>query len=66
MTKTRADVTATATSEIPGATNSKITCVVGTGTTNIGNSPQGFADPVTVSATGLKPGTYTCTIVIDP
>ncbi len=60
------DVTATATSELPGATNSKITCVVGTAGANIGNSPQGFADPVSVNANGLKPGTYTCTVVIDP
>jgi hypothetical protein len=47
-------------------TNSTITCVVaGTGT-NIGNSPQGPTDPATVTANGLKPGTYTCTVVVDP
>jgi hypothetical protein len=30
----------------------------------IGNSPQGFADPVQVTANGLKPGTYNGTIEI--
>jgi hypothetical protein len=24
------------------------------------------ADPANASATGLKPGTYTCTVVMDP
>ena len=62
------NVTAHAQSQVAGATNSTITCVSGlqSSTTNIGNSPQGPADPVTVNATGLKPGTYTCTVVIDP
>jgi hypothetical protein len=59
------DVVAKATSEVPGATNSKITCVDASNA-NIGNSPKGFSDPVEVDANGLKPGTYTCTIVIDP
>jgi hypothetical protein len=27
---------------------------------------QNFADPVTVTANGLAPATYTCTIGIDP
>jgi hypothetical protein len=62
------DISVSANSEVPGVTNSTITCVAGlqSSTTNIGNSPQGPADPVSVSATGLKPGTYTCTVVIDP
>jgi hypothetical protein len=47
--------------------------------TDIGNSPQPtgvtigdtstYSNPVTVSATGsggLTPGTYTCTVYIDP
>ena len=59
------DVSVTATSEVPGVTNSTITCV-DSGNAGIGNSPQGPADPVTVTANGLKPGTYTCTIVVDP
>jgi Prealbumin-like fold domain len=59
------DVSVTATSEVDGVTNSKITCL-DSSSKNIGDSPQGFADPVSVTANGLKPGTYTCTIVVDP
>jgi hypothetical protein len=53
------DITVNATSEVPGVTNSTIDCGAA------GNS-GGFADPANVNTTGLKPGTYTCTIVIDP
>jgi hypothetical protein len=59
------NISASATSVVPGATNSKVTCV-DSSNANIGNSPQGFKDPAEVDANGLKPGTYTCTIVIDP
>jgi len=59
------DVLVKATSEAAGGTRSKITCVDAS-SADIGNSPQGFGDPVTVTANGLKPGTYTCTIVVDP
>jgi Prealbumin-like fold domain len=59
------DVSVSATSEVPGVTNSTITCKDASNA-NIGNSPQGPADPVSVAANGLKPGTYTCTIDIDP
>ena len=59
------DIAASATSEVSGVTNSTVTCKNSSGT-NVGNSPQGPSDPAQVSATGLKPGTYTCTIVIDP
>ena len=60
-----ADVFVSAASEVSGVTNSSITCV-DSNNADVGNSPQGPADPVTVNATGLKPGTYTCTITIDP
>jgi hypothetical protein len=61
------DVSVTSTSEAPGGTKSTITCVdSSTPPNNIGNSPQGPVDPANVTAKGLKPGTYTCTIVIDP
>jgi Prealbumin-like fold domain len=59
------NVTVHAESQVSGGTQSKITCV-DSANANIGNSPQGFADPVTVTANGLKPGTYNCTIEIDP
>lgn len=58
------DVSASATSEAPGGTQSTITCV-DSNSANIGNSPQS-GGTVNVSATALKPGTYTCTIVVDP
>lgn len=56
---------AKAKSQATGGTESKITCV-DSNTANAGNSPQGFSDPAEVDANDLKPGTYTCTIVIDP
>jgi hypothetical protein len=58
------DLTATATSEIPGVTNSQITCV-DSANANIG-TPTANTDPASFSATDLKPGTYKCTVVIDP
>ena len=58
------DITATATSEAPGGTKSTITCT-DSSNTGIGNSPQ-TGESAKVTANGLKPGTYTCTIVIDP
>jgi hypothetical protein len=59
------DLLVKATSQATGGTQSKITCV-DSSNANIGNSPQGFSDPVQVDANGLKPGTYTCTVEIDP
>jgi hypothetical protein len=61
------NVTANAHSQVAGATNSTITCVDSSSPpNNIGNSPQGPSDPAGVTANNLKPGTYTCTVVIDP
>jgi uncharacterized surface anchored protein len=63
------DLTAHVASEATGGTASRITCV-NSSSANVGNSPQPsattFGDPETVTATGLKPGTYTCTFGIDP
>src|SRR5262249_39762330 len=59
------NVTANAQSQVAGATNSTIKCVDSTNA-DIGNSPQGPSDPAHITANGQKPGTYTCTIVIDP
>jgi hypothetical protein len=62
------DVLVSAASEVSGGTKSSITCKDSAGT-NVGTSPQpssGFADPVGVTAKGLKPGVYTCTVNIDP
>jgi hypothetical protein len=69
------DLTVNVASELTGATNSRISCVDSVSSA-IGNSPQpadtgsppvqNFGDPETMTANGLKPGTYTCTVVIDP
>lgn len=63
------DVLAKTKSQATGGTKSRVTCV-DSSNQNIGDSPQPsastFADPAQVTANGLKPGTYTCTIVIDP
>ena len=63
------DLTITVTSEATGGTKSRITCV-DSASADIGNSPQPsattFGDPENVTANGLKPGTYTCTVIIDP
>jgi hypothetical protein len=72
----KTDLTVNATSQVAGGTKSRIACTNNNGGANIGNSPQpadtgsppvqNFADPVTVTALGLAPGTYTCVVVIDP
>jgi prealbumin domain-containing protein len=59
------DVTVTATSEATGGTQSKISCV-DSGSNDVGNSGSTFTDPAEADANGLVPGTYTCTVVIDP
>jgi hypothetical protein len=59
------DITASVNSQVDGGTSSTITCtdasdvIVASGTT--GANGDGSA-----TATGLEPGTYTCTLVIDP
>jgi hypothetical protein len=59
------DLKVTATSELAGATNSTITCVNTVGGTTL-NKTTGPADPAAQTDNGLVPGTYTCTVVIDP
>jgi prealbumin domain-containing protein len=69
------DVTLDVSSEASGGTNSAVSCV-DSNKADIGNSPQPdgvdladtstYGDPVAFSATGLTPGTYTCTVIIDP
>jgi hypothetical protein len=61
------DIAASANSQAtgPGATSNTVSCVNGNGDP-VGNSPQGPAEDPAVAATGLRPGTYTCTIVVDP
>jgi hypothetical protein len=59
------DITATATSEATGGTASHITCTDASNNV-VGESATGNTDPAEADANGLVPGTYTCTIVIDP
>lgn len=59
------DILAKATSQVAGGTKSTVTCV-DAANANIGNSPQGNTETAQVTANGVKPGTYTCTIVVDP
>jgi hypothetical protein len=61
------NIAASATSQVAGGTQSTVTC---TGTSTDGvttlNSSDGPKESPSVSATGVHPGTYTCTIVVDP
>lgn len=61
----RTDLTVSSSAESAGATNSTISCtdVDGNVVASSGSTPT---DPATASKDGLPPGTYTCTIVIDP
>lgn len=51
------DVTVSVDSQVPGGTFSTVDCVVGS---------TGPGDDISLSLPDLEPGTYTCTIVIDP
>jgi hypothetical protein len=59
------DLTVDAKSQATGGTKSQITCVDASNA-NIGNSPSANVEHATVTANGLSPGTYSCTVVIDP
>jgi prealbumin domain-containing protein len=61
------DLTVTVKSEATGGTTSMIKCVgPSPSTSDILGSPQGPGGSVTLTSNGLVPGTYTCTVVIDP
>jgi hypothetical protein len=64
------DLTVHVASQAAGGTQSSIRCIgPSPATTDVGNSPEpdsGVGDPETVTANGLAPGTYTCTVTIDP
>lgn len=61
------DIVCTATSQVAAPHNaaSKITCKDADGNV-IATSGTLFTNPASASANGLKPGTYTCTVEIDP
>jgi uncharacterized surface anchored protein len=58
------DITASATSEVAGTTKSTILCKDANGGTV--KDSGSASDPASITKNGLAPGTYTCTIVIDP
>lgn len=67
------DITVEAKTQATGGTQSSISCVKQGTTTHIGNSPEpdsGFTPNPKVEATGttsgVAPGTYVCTVVVDP
>lgn len=59
------DLSVEAKSEAAGGTKSTITCVNSTSSTAIGSGGS-LAEDSKWSDTGVKPDTYTCTIVVDP
>jgi len=59
------DLTIESKSQAAGGTKSQISCV-DAASADIGDSPSGNIEDAKVSAPGLEPGTYTCTVVIDP
>ncbi len=59
------DISVSVNSEVAGATASTIVCKASDNSTVASGSTNSSGDG-TVSATGLKPDTYTCTIVVDP
>lgn len=57
------DLTVSVNSQVTGGTNSKITCSAAP--TPADTTPDAF-DDTSETAVDLEPGTYTCTVVIDP
>lgn len=58
------DLTVSVNSQVAGGTNSKITCT-GLTPTPADATPNAF-DDISETVKDLEPGTYTCTVVIDP
>jgi Prealbumin-like fold domain len=59
------NITASVDSQIDGGTSSTITCVDGNGNT-IASGSTGANGDGSATASDLEPGTYTCTVVVDP
>ena len=60
------NLTVEAKSQVAGGTKSSITCVDSAAPPNPVGSGGALAEDSTLSATDLKPDTYTCTVVVDP
>jgi len=59
------DITASVNSQVDGGTSSTITCVDASGAP-VASGSTGANGDGSATASDLEPGTYTCTIVIDP
>jgi hypothetical protein len=59
------DITVSVNSQVDGGTASTIDCV-DAGSNTVGSAVTDTNGDGSASATDLEPGTYTCTIVIDP
>jgi hypothetical protein len=59
------DIVVTSTSQVAGATKSTIACR-DADNNEVGTDVSTFTDPASDSASDLAPGTYTCTVVVDP
>lgn len=59
------DISASVNSQVDGGTASTIACVDGDGNT-VASGSTGANGDGSASATDLEPGTYTCTLVVDP
>lgn len=59
------NITASVDSQVVGGTSSTISCVDGSGGT-VASGSTGADGDGSVTASDLQPGTYTCTIVVDP
>lgn len=62
----KTDITVSVNSQVDGATSSTITCEDENGKTVAGPKTTGETGDGSVSSTGLLPGEYTCTVVVDP
>jgi hypothetical protein len=58
------DLTVAVDSQVNGGTASTISCVQGS--TTVASGSTGANGDGSASATNLEPGTYTCTVVVDP
>jgi hypothetical protein len=59
------DITASVNSQVDGGTSSTITCVDSNGGT-VASGSTGANGDGSATASNLEPGTYTCTVVVDP
>ena len=59
------NITTSVNSQVNGGTSSTITCV-DSGSNTVASGSTGADGDGSATATDLEPGTYTCTVVVDP